>query len=41
MVRNKKNSSCPNVIFSLYTLISPNLQIILKRNLNIQIDLKE
>ena len=37
----KKNSSWPSFIFALYTLISPNLQIILKRKLHTQIDFKE
>ena len=30
-VKNKVFSSCPNFVFALYTLISPNLQIILKK----------
>ena len=41
-VKNEKNSSCLNFDFVLYILISPNLQIILKKNnLHIQIDFKE
>ena len=34
IVKNFKNSSCPGFVFVLYTLISPNLQIILKKYLH-------
>ena len=40
-VKNKFFSSCHSFIFELYTLISPNLLIILKKKLHIQVDLKE
>ena len=34
-------SSCSSFIFAYYSLISPNLYIILKKKLHIHIDLKE
>ena len=40
-VKTKTFSSCPNFIFGLYNLISPNLQIILKKKLHTWVDLKE
>ena len=40
-VNNIYFSSYPSFVFSLYTLISPSLQIILEEKLHIQVDLKE
>ena len=40
-VKNKFFSSCPSFVFALYTLTSPNLQIILKKDLHTWVDLKE
>ena len=34
-------SNCPNFVIALYTLISLNLHIILKKKLHIQVHLKE
>ena len=31
-VQNQFFSSCPNFVFAFYTLVSPNLQIFLKKN---------
>ena len=42
--QSKKSSSfsnCPSIVFALYTLISPNLQTVLKKKLHSQVDLKE
>ena len=39
--KNKIFSTCPSFVFAPYTLISPNLHIILKSKLHIQVDLEE
>ena len=39
--KNKFFPNCSTFVFILYTLISPNLQIILEKNLHTQVDLKE
>ena len=40
-VKNKFFSSYPSFVFALYTLISPNLHIILKKDLHTHVNLKE
>ena len=40
-VKNKRITSCHSFVFALYTLISPNLQIILKKTLHTWVDFKE
>ena len=40
-VENNFFLSYPSFFFVLYTLISPNLQMILEKELHIQVDLKE
>ena len=40
-VKNKKNSSCFSFVFAFETFISPNLQLVLEKNLHTRVDLKE